>query len=181
MADDKIKISASFELTERQRNVLHAAADGLLKAAHTAGSVAKTAGEKAKAPVAGITREEQQVLEKVKRAMDSSIQGVSSLKITSEDISLVEGAVRRNAELLEKEARSVAASARSTASRAISRAKLGRAALEVALKESFHKHMPQLAKEEDSAGTIAGQMKGLYSSLKNLRDKVEIEVKFKKK
>ncbi len=169
-----------FEMTQEDRSVLHASVAGILNASKTAGEGAKGAarsiGAKAKSPIETVTREEQKVLQKVRRVMDSATDGVSSLKLSTDDMSLLEGTFRKHAELLEKEGKVASATAKKT----MDKAKQVESSLVEPLRQSFSKHAPHL-KGTNTASAFSEHMKNLYSSIKNLRESVEVEVRFKKR
>ena len=170
-----------FEMTQEDRSVLHASVAGILNASKSAEEGAKGAAKslsnKAKSPIETVTREEQKVLQKVRRVMDSSTDGISSLKLSADDMSLLEGTFRKHAELLEKEGRIASA----TAKRTFEKAKQVESSLVEPMRQAFIKHAPHLSKGSNTASAFSEHLKNLYSSIKNLRESVEVEVRFKKR
>ena len=168
-----------FEMTHEDRSILHASVTGILNAGKYAGEgakgAAKTLGGKAKGPLETVTREEQKVLQKVKSVMDSSAAGISSLKLSADDMSLLEGTFRKHAEILEKEGKAASASAKKT----FEKAKQVESSLVEPLRQAFSKHSPHL--DSETASHFSDHLKSLYSSIKNLRERVEVEVRFKKR
>lgn len=170
-----------FEMTHEDRSVLHASVAGILNASRSveesARGAAKSLSGKAKGPIETITREEQKVLQKVKRVMDSSTDGISSLKLSNDDMSLLEGTFRKHAEILEREGKVASASARKT----FEKAKQVESSLVEPLRQAFSKHAPHLDMSSNTASAFSDHLKNLYSSIKNLRESVEVEVRFKKR
>lgn len=174
-----------FEMTHEDRSVLHASVAGILNASKTAGEGAKNAakslGTKAKSPMEMVTREEQRVLQKVKRVMDSSTEGISSLKLSTDDMSLLEGTFRKHAEILEREGKAATQAASATARKTVEKAKRVESSLVEPFREAFNKHAPHVNTGSNTASAFSNHMTSLYSSIKNLRERVEVEVRFRKR